>query len=205
MRVSSLHEAQYAISKLHRTKVGFKRILISSRWETLHGGFCHMYSSLPMPFSHSHAQNPMILRSKVVSLLSEVPGARLQLFKFREMFEKRYHTSIGVSDLYKMKEVVIVTEEANAGRMVQLNSKAMNSSMLTSSNFYDGSSVASGAPNAVPSSLDLLVTRGSSPLYLNTYSVVFRRPPFASVTLPSPQSLRDGQRRRTGHSFQSSA
>ena len=62
----------------------------------------------------------MILRSKVVSLLSEVPGAKLQLFKFREMFEKRYHASIGVSDLYKMKECVIITEE-QSGRMVQLS------------------------------------------------------------------------------------
>lgn len=65
----------------------------------------------------------MILRSKVVALLSEVPGAKLQLFKFREMFEKRYHASIGVSDLYKMKECVIITEE-QSGRMVQLSGTA---------------------------------------------------------------------------------
>ena len=77
-----------------------------------------------MPFSpshsHNHTQNPVILRSKVVALLSEVPGSKLQLFKFREMFEKRYHASIGVSDLYKMKECVIITEE-QSGRMVQLS------------------------------------------------------------------------------------
>ena len=36
---------------------------------------------------------------------------KLQLFKFREMYEKRYHDSIGVSDLYKMKDVVTITEE----------------------------------------------------------------------------------------------
>ena len=73
----------------------------------------------PYP-SHNHTQNPVILRSKVVALLSEVPGSKLQLFKFREMFEKRYHASIGVSDLYKMKECVIITEE-QSGRMVQLS------------------------------------------------------------------------------------
>ena len=50
-------------------------------------------------------------RSKVVGLLSEVPMGKLQLFKFREMYEKRYHDSIGVSDLYKMKDVVTITEE----------------------------------------------------------------------------------------------
>ena len=52
-----------------------------------------------------------MLRSKVMALLTEVPGGKLQLFKFREMFEKRYHDSIGVSDLYKMKDVVSITEE----------------------------------------------------------------------------------------------
>lgn len=75
------------------------------------------------PPSHNHTQNPVILRSKVVALLGEVPGAKLQLFKFREMFEKRYHASIGVSDLYKMKECVIITEE-QSGRMVQLSGTA---------------------------------------------------------------------------------
>lgn len=103
VRVPSLNEAQYAISKLHRAKIGYKRILIS--------------------YSHNHTQNPVILRSKVVALLGEVPGAKLQLFKFREMFEKRYHASIGVSDLYKMKECVIITEE-QSGRMVQLSGTA---------------------------------------------------------------------------------
>ena len=51
------------------------------------------------------------LRTKVMALLAEVPGGKLQLFKFREMYEKRYHDSIGVSDLYKMKDVVSITEE----------------------------------------------------------------------------------------------
>ena len=46
-----------------------------------------------------------------MALLAEVPGGKLQLFKFREMYEKRYHDSIGVSDLYKMKDVVSITEE----------------------------------------------------------------------------------------------
>ena len=44
-----------------------------------------------------------------MALLAEVPGGKLQLFKFREMYEKRYHDSIGVSDLYKMKDVVSIT------------------------------------------------------------------------------------------------
>jgi hypothetical protein len=79
----------------------------------------------------------MILRSKVVSLLSEVPGSKLQLFKFREMFEKRYHASIGVSDLYKMKEVVTISEEPT-GRMVQLNGTAAMYAQGGGVNFSSG-------------------------------------------------------------------
>ena len=33
------------------------------------------------------------------------------MFKFREMYEKRYHDSIGVSDLYKMKDVFNISED----------------------------------------------------------------------------------------------
>ncbi len=62
-------------------------------------------------YSQGNWQNPYLLRSKVVQLLREVPSGKLQLFKFREMFEKRFHASIGISDLYKMKEVVRITEE----------------------------------------------------------------------------------------------
>merc|ERR550534_2960995 len=100
VRVPTPQDAQYAISQLHRKKVGFKRILISR--------------------NDGQGHNPMMLRTKVMALLAEVPGGKLQLFKFREMYEKRYHDSIGVSDLYKMKEVVSITEE-QSGRMVHLH------------------------------------------------------------------------------------
>lgn len=100
VRVPTPQDAQYAISQLHRKKVGFKRILISR--------------------NDGQGHNPMMLRSKVMALLAEVPGGKLQLFKFREMYEKRYHDSIGVSDLYKMKDVVSITEE-QSGRMVHLH------------------------------------------------------------------------------------
>lgn len=50
----------------------------------------------------------------------EVPGQRLPLFKFREMFENRFMTSVSVSDLYKMKDVCLITEEPNH-RIISLN------------------------------------------------------------------------------------
>ncbi|KZC11840.1 Meiosis arrest female protein 1 [Dufourea novaeangliae] len=98
--VPSLSDAQYAISQLHRRKVGYKRILIA--------------------YAHSGRASPQVVRAQIVMLLQEVPGHKLPLFKFREMYESRFLISISVSELYKMKDVCIVTEDPG-GRMVSLN------------------------------------------------------------------------------------
>ncbi|KAK9300350.1 hypothetical protein QLX08_006896 [Tetragonisca angustula] len=100
VKVPSLSDAQYAISQLHRRKVGYKRILIS--------------------YAHSGRASPQVVRAQIVMLLQEVPGHKLPLFKFREMYESRFMISISVSELYKMKDVCIVTEDPG-GRMVSLN------------------------------------------------------------------------------------
>ncbi|OAD54921.1 Meiosis arrest female protein 1 like protein [Eufriesea mexicana] len=100
VKVPSLSDAQYAISQLHRRKVGYKRILIS--------------------YAHSGRASPQVVRAQIVMLLQEVPGHKLALFKFREMYESRFMISISVSELYKMKDVCIVTEDPG-GRMVSLN------------------------------------------------------------------------------------
>uniref|UniRef100_A0A2H8U1Z6 Limkain-b1 n=2 Tax=Melanaphis sacchari TaxID=742174 RepID=A0A2H8U1Z6_9HEMI len=106
VRVSSPQDAQYAISKLHRRKIGFKRIMIA--------------------YAHSgYPQNPTLLRSQIAYILMEVPGQRLPLFKFREMFENRFMTSVSVSDLYKMKDVCLITEEPNH-RIISLNPEYRN-------------------------------------------------------------------------------
>lgn len=49
VRVSSVQDAQYVISQLHRRKVGHKRILISN--------------------AQSSSTNPHVLRSQVIALL----------------------------------------------------------------------------------------------------------------------------------------
>lgn len=100
VRVPSLPDAQYAISQLHRRKIGYKRILIS--------------------YAHTGGPNPQLIRAQIVLLLQEVPGHRLPLFKFREMYESRFMISISVSELYKMKDVCLITEDTS-GRMVSLN------------------------------------------------------------------------------------
>lgn len=100
VKVPSLPDAQYAISQLHRRKIGYKRILIS--------------------YAHTGGPNPQLIRAQIVMLLQEVPGHKLPLFKFREMYESRFMISISVSELYKMRDVCLIMEDPS-GRMVSLN------------------------------------------------------------------------------------
>uniref|UniRef100_T1IAR4 HTH OST-type domain-containing protein n=1 Tax=Rhodnius prolixus TaxID=13249 RepID=T1IAR4_RHOPR len=106
VKVPSIQDAQYAISQLHRRKIGHKKIIIS--------------------YGHSgQPHSPQFIRWQVVSLLKEVPGLKLPLFKFLEMFESRYVTTISVSDLYRLKDVCVITDESS-GRMVSLHSNHRN-------------------------------------------------------------------------------
>jgi len=104
VKVGNLQEAQVAISQLHKRKVGTKRISISH---------------IPMDVVD-------LPRKEVVTLLQSVPGGKIQLFKFRQMFEERFRGSISVADLHRMKEVVSLTEDlTGTGRMVQLNTNTV--------------------------------------------------------------------------------
>ena len=99
-----MQEAQLAISQLHKRKVGTKRIAIS----------------------HLPSEGAVLPRTEVYSLLKSVPGSKIQLFKFRQLFEERFRCSISVAELHKMKDLVSLTEEVpGQGRMVQLNSTAV--------------------------------------------------------------------------------
>lgn len=53
-------------------------------------------------------------------LLQEVPGKRLPLFKFRELYERRFHETIGVSEMYSMRDIITVSDNST-GRMVSLH------------------------------------------------------------------------------------
>lgn len=105
VKVPSLSDAQYAISQLHRRRIGYKRILIS--------------------YAHTGGSNPQLIRAQIVMLLQEVPGYRLPLFKFREMYENRFMISVSVSELYKMKDVCTITEDPGC-RMISLNADHRN-------------------------------------------------------------------------------
>ncbi|KAH0546369.1 meiosis regulator and mRNA stability factor 1 isoform X1 [Cotesia glomerata] len=106
VKLGSLSDVQYAISQLHRRKIGFKRILMS--------------------YGHTSGTNPQIVRSQIIMLLLEVPGYQLPLFKFREMYENRFLMPLSVSELYKMKDVCNVIDD-KSGRMVALNPEFRNS------------------------------------------------------------------------------
>ncbi|TGZ52718.1 Limkain-b1 [Temnothorax longispinosus] len=118
VKLLSLSDAQYAISQLHRRKIGYKRILIS--------------------YAHNGGPNLQLIRAQIVMLLQEVPGHKLPLFKFREMYESRFMISISVSELYKMRDVCIITEDPS-GRMVSLNPDHRNTpSPCFSNTMQDG-------------------------------------------------------------------
>jgi len=103
VKVANMQEAQLAISQLHKRKVGTKRISIS----------------------HLPVDVEQLPRMEVVSLLQSAPGGKIQLFKFRQMYEERFRGSISVADLHRMKDVVTLAEDqAGKGRMVQLNPDA---------------------------------------------------------------------------------
>lgn len=44
----------------------------------------------------------------------------MPLFKFRELLETRYRSSVSVSELYKLRDVCFVSEET-CGRMISLS------------------------------------------------------------------------------------
>ncbi|XP_069981416.1 meiosis regulator and mRNA stability factor 1 isoform X4 [Penaeus vannamei] len=114
LRVPSQQDAQYAISQLHRKKIGAKRIIIS--------------------YVNQNQPSPELKRSKVIALLQEVPGKKLPLFKFRELYERRFHETIGVSEMYNMRDIVTVSDNST-GRMVSLHPefRHMSSPILTES------------------------------------------------------------------------
>jgi len=103
VRVGNINEAKIAISQLHKRKVGTKRISVSL---------------LPV-------DSIILPKKEVVSILQSVPGEKIHLFKFRQMYEERFRSIISVADLYKMKDVVTLLEDVSgSGRMIHLKPNA---------------------------------------------------------------------------------
>uniref|UniRef100_A0A3B3ZX49 Meiosis regulator and mRNA stability factor 1 n=1 Tax=Periophthalmus magnuspinnatus TaxID=409849 RepID=A0A3B3ZX49_9GOBI len=127
VQMVSLQDAISAVSGLHRYKIGGKRIQVS----LVTGG---SNKSLTM------------LSSEIISILQDAPANCLPLFKFTEIYEKKYFRKLMVGDLYRLPEVVSVREQAGSRLVCLLHSSQIRQSPLGSSQSQEGSSSASGSP-----------------------------------------------------------
>ncbi|CAC5393561.1 LKAP [Mytilus coruscus] len=100
VKVPNIEEARFAISQFHRKKIGYKRIHVTLKQE-----------ETQRPASST--------RAEAIALLSEAKDNFLPLFKFIELFDKRYHRTISVSELYKMRDTLEI-RELSGTRMVHL-------------------------------------------------------------------------------------
>ncbi|XP_060583297.1 meiosis regulator and mRNA stability factor 1-like isoform X2 [Ruditapes philippinarum] len=101
IKVGSIEEARFAISQFHRKKIGYKRIHVTLK-------------------SGDENKTVSTVRSEAIALLSEAKDNVLPLFKFIELFNKRFNRSVSVAELYKMKDTIEIREQGGAGRMIHL-------------------------------------------------------------------------------------
>ncbi|XP_070965755.1 meiosis regulator and mRNA stability factor 1-like isoform X2 [Oncorhynchus clarkii lewisi] len=122
----SLQQAISAVSSLHRYKIGSKRIHVSL-------------------ITGAGNKSLAMLRSEIFQILQDAPASCLPLFKFTEIYEKRFGRKLVVSDLYRLQEVVAVREQGGGRLVCLLPSSQARQSPLGSSQSQEGSS-ANGSP-----------------------------------------------------------
>ncbi|CAJ1053824.1 meiosis regulator and mRNA stability factor 1 isoform X8 [Xyrichtys novacula] len=127
VRMLSLQQAISAISGLHRYKIGGKRIQVS----LITGG---------------GSKSLALLSTEIISVLQDAPANCLPLFKFTEIYEKKYSRKLVVGDLYRLPEVVSLREQGSSRLVCLLPSSQIRQSPLGSSQSQEGSSSASGSP-----------------------------------------------------------
>lgn len=66
----------------------------------------------------------------------DVPGKKLPIFKFRELFETRYLTSISMPELYRLRDICSIIDDPS-GRMIALNNDSVSSSSSPDSNLHE--------------------------------------------------------------------
>ncbi|KAF4532236.1 hypothetical protein B566_EDAN004322 [Ephemera danica] len=106
VRVASRQDAQVAVATLQRQVVGNRRIRISVASQGNRAG--------------SVSPCAQLVRAQVAALLKEVPSHRLPLFQLCELYEKRFLSTVSLSELNRMRDLVSIMEEAGSGRMVTL-------------------------------------------------------------------------------------
>ncbi|KAG9277506.1 meiosis regulator and mRNA stability factor 1 isoform X1 [Astyanax mexicanus] len=126
VQMGSLQQAIGAISILHRFKIGNKRIHVSL-------------------LTGANSKSLACLSSEIISILQDSPANCLPLFKFTEIYEKKFGRKLVVSELYRLPEVVAVREQGGSRLVCLLSSSIARHSPLSSSQSHDGSST-SGSP-----------------------------------------------------------
>ncbi|XP_017085652.2 meiosis regulator and mRNA stability factor 1 [Drosophila eugracilis] len=115
--VPDLYFAKQVVSNLHRKKVGHKRMLVSYTRD-------------------SSLTEIKTLRCQVAGLLKDVPYNTLPIYKFRELFQSRFKTSISVLDLYKMQDICTISSANNEEKYISLHLELVNT--LESSPLIEG-------------------------------------------------------------------
>ncbi|XP_071067428.1 meiosis regulator and mRNA stability factor 1 isoform X33 [Dasypus novemcinctus] len=121
VQMENLQEAISAVNSLHRYKIGSKKILVS-----LATGAANKSLSL--------------LSAETMSILQDAPACCLPLFKFTDIYEKKFGHKLNVSDLYKLTDTVAIREQGNGRLVCLLPSSQARQSPLGSSQSHDGSS-----------------------------------------------------------------
>ncbi|XP_055307961.1 meiosis regulator and mRNA stability factor 1-like [Sitodiplosis mosellana] len=101
------HQARQVITYLHRKKIGHKRITVSYTRE-------------------SSTLDSSTLRCQVAGLLKDIPNYKLSMYKFRELFQSRFKTSISVMDLHEMKDICTIVGNKNE-EFITLRPELINS------------------------------------------------------------------------------
>uniref|UniRef100_A0AAY3ZYT8 Meiosis regulator and mRNA stability factor 1 n=1 Tax=Denticeps clupeoides TaxID=299321 RepID=A0AAY3ZYT8_9TELE len=126
VQMASLQQAIGAVSCLHRFKIGAKRIRVSLVTGAIN-------------------KSLTILSTEIVSILQDAPANCLPLFKFTEIYEKKFGHKLVASELYRLPEVVSVREQGGGRLVCLLPSSQARQSPLGSSQSHDSSST-SGSP-----------------------------------------------------------
>lgn len=63
----------------------------------------------------------------IAFLLQDIPNYKLSMFKFREIFQSRFKTSISVIDLYEMKDICTIIENNKEEKHITLRAELINS------------------------------------------------------------------------------
>ncbi|XP_042336707.1 meiosis regulator and mRNA stability factor 1 isoform X5 [Sceloporus undulatus] len=121
IQMENLQEAISAVNSLHRCKIGSKRIQVSLA-------------------TGATNKSQALVSAEAISILQDAPACCLPLFKFTEIYEKKFGHKLNVSDLYKLTDIVAVRDQGNGRLVCLLPSSQARQSPLGSSQSHDGSS-----------------------------------------------------------------